>query len=654
MPNSLIIPSTLPKQDDELIHRLSLRWLRAAEPHAKWAKLARKCINYLEGQQWDEETMALLRSLKRTSLTINKINPLYRLVMGYQSSNRMDVSFLPTSDAMATEDVAKLLTNIFKSESNRTDLKFIDSEVFSDGISGGRGFWDMRLCFEDNDFGEWKPTAADPFSVFLDPDGNTYDIEGSCKYVQESVWTDLDSINSTYGSDAAKACENLYSPNYTSSMLHYFGSEDISPERYFGSYTDDKAMNSFADVYYNDFVDRQAKRLRLLDSQYKITVVAPCFVDLETGDKQVIPDEWLKPENQHKIQAALDYGMAHNNPLKIVRRPVTRTRWTVSCADVTLFDQWSPFETYTKVGFFPYFRRGKTRGMMEDLLDPQDEINKKRSALTDILNRNANSGWIYEENTLDATQEENLRKFGASPGINVKWKRTAKNSEAPRRLEPGGYPQGLDRLEEKNSEDLNGISGINESAMGQMDRVVSGRALEARQRQAVLSIQLYSDNFTRSKKLQGRNALSIFQRHYTEARIFRITNEDSTIAKYEINKKAVMGDNAASQIVNDITVGKYSVNVDEVPMSATFKQAQFEETMELLQKLGPIGAAVAQMNPGLIIDQSSIPRKQEWKQVLQQAAQQQQAIAAAGGGMPPGAAGGEPVGQPVTPEGMPS
>lgn len=410
-------------------------------------------------------------------------------------------------------------------------------------------------------------------------------------------------------------------------------------------------MGNWADVYNTDFVDRQAKRLRLLDSQYRVTTIKPCFVDLETGDRQPIPDEWMLPDNQHKIQAALDHALQLNNPLKIINRPVSRVRWTVTCADVLLFDAWSPYNHYTLTGFFPYFRRGKTRGMIDDLIDPQREVNKKRSVLSDILNRNANSGWMYEEGTLDADQEENLRKYGSAPGINVKWKRSpGGTAEAPKRIEPGGYPQGLDRLEQKAADDMHQISGINESAMGQLDRVQSGRAIEARQRQAVLSIQLYQDNFSRSKKIIGRKALNLFQQHYTEPRVFRILGEDSKPVIFQINQKNQTGANGMDRL-NDITLGKYMVAIDEVPISATFKQGQFEETMMLLEKLGPLGAMLAQTSPDLLIDQTSLPRKEDWKRGLMQAASQQAMLPAPGGAA---TGGGAPVMAQTTPEGMPS
>lgn len=609
----------LPEQDLEVIRRLSFRWLRAVQPHNDWAKVAKQCVEFLEGDQWTPEEKAILCQMKRTALTINRIAPLYRLVMGYQSSNRLDVSFLPTSDALSSEDVATVLNNVFKSEANRTDLQYVDTDVFADGLSTGRGFWDAKLCFDENELGEIKYSCKDPFSIYVDPDCKHYNLsdnENGASYIQESTWTNVDAVNSRFGSDAALAVQNILSPYYQSHILSYFSEAEISPKRYFGQYADEKSYADWTDVYFNDFIDKQAKQIRILETQHKVEMIAPCFIDLETGDKEAVPEEWLqKPEIIEKV---MQYAEQRGNPLKILNRPVKKVRRSVTCGDILLYDKWSIYKDFTTIGYFPYFRRGKTKGMIDDLIDPQRETNKKRSVFVDILNRNANSGWMYEENTLDPEQEYNLKVFGSTPGINVKYKRKSANSEPPKRIEPGDYPRGLDRLEQKFSDDLNQISGINQSALGQLDTVQSGRAIEARQRQAVLSIQMYSDNFSRSKKAQGRLSLEIFQNYYNEHRIFRILGEDSQIATYEINKKQMTGENSITKM-NDITVGKYSVHVDEVPISATFKQAQFEETMMIIEKLGPIGMALAQTAPDLIIDQTSLPRKNDWKKALEQA-----------------------------------
>lgn len=629
---------------------LMARWLRASAPHRRWAEVARMCTDFFEGRQWTEEQKALFRNDRRPVLALNKIGPLMRLVSGYQRNNRTEISYLPTNDMSSSEDTADVLGMIVKSVSNSNLMQFTDSDVFYDGIIGGRGWWDMRLNFEDNDFGDIKIIDNDPFSIYVDPDCTTYDINKTGNYVMESRWASVDEVEFDYGKAAAEAVRArvYFGANDQTYMGPFDMTEEVAPIRTFANAANEFGMSA-ADMYYTEFVDSYQKRLRLIDSQYYITEWRRHFIDLETGDKKVIPTDW----NDDRIQKCLLYAQQMKQQVVVDWRKHKRVRWTVTCGDITLFDNWSPYDTFTKVPFFPYFRRGITKGLVEDLIDPQNEINKRRMSLTEILTRNANSGWVWEEGSLDKKEEENLRKNGARPGVNVKYK---KGRSKPERIEPGGYPVGHDKLEEKSRNDLLEISGINESALGEIDQVQSGRALEARQRQSVITLQPYLDNNSRSKIMQGNKFLELVQNHYTEPRVIRTIGEDGKMAMYEINKlqqaqqTGEMPTNGTMQILNDITVGKYETTVNEVPMTATFAEGQFEEALNVLQRLGPIGQTLLQSSPELLVSMSSLPQKDKWIAALQQAvAQTQQAQAAAAGapqqapGPPtPGGAGGNP------------
>jgi hypothetical protein len=389
-------------------------------------------------------------------------------------------------------------------------------------------------------------------------------------------------------------------------------------------------------------VDTTRKNIRLVDSQYFVTQRRKVFIDLETGDRSVIPLHW----DEQKIQKALYHAERLNNPMTVAVRPVKRVRWTTLVGDIIVYDDWSPYDKYTIVPFFPYFRRGQTRGMIDDLIDPQKEKNKRRSNEIEIVGRTTNTGWLYHENALDPMQEAKLEKFGASPGIRLKWK--GENSQKPERINPAPPPMAMERLEQKAEEDLRKISGINESTLGELDRVQSGRAIEARQRQAVMGFQLYMDNWSRTTEMKGRKVLNLVQKTYTEPRLIRIMGEDGKLVQTMINQRQANPD-APDVIdrINDVTVGKYNVVVDETPMSASFRSAQFEEALAIIEKLGPsLGPNILALG-GMLIDMSSFPKKEEFKEQLgaavQDAQQQQQDGTLPNVSQPGGGTGGSQV-----------
>ena len=601
----------LPPQDSQLVLLLIDRWYRASQAHAKWAEPAKQAVDFLEGRQWTQEAMDMLAG--RPVLTINKINRLVRLLVGFFSNNRIDLKFLAGHDGSGTEAVAETLTHLAKQASEITHLPYVDVEVFMDGITTGRGFYDDRMCFDRNDFGELKSTAADPFATYLDPDGQSYDLNETCGYTITSKMACLDEIEYLYGKAVRDEVEPFALGRTPIAQYTPYGpSEEISPIRRFGNSED--IGSEWWDNLYNQlgaFHDPLRKSLRIMDFQHWVRKPAKVFVDLETGDRSEIPDYW----GQDKIAKVMWWAEQNRVPLYVDKRVIRKIRWTTLIGDVIAYNDWSQYKTFTQTPYFPYFRRGVTRGMVEDLIDPQREKNKRRSTRIDTLMRVAHSGWKYHETSLDPDQEQKLLTHGGEPGFAMKWK----GNLEPKKIEPSATPGGLRDAEKDAEDDMKEVSGINDSALGELDIGQSGRAIEARQRQTVVGVQLYLTNYSRTKELQGCKYLEIFQCHYTEQRTLRILGEDGKQRQMMINQRVIDPASNAERILNDLTIGRYEIAVDETPLAATFASAQFEEMLALLQKLGPIGQALAGIRPDLIIDLSSLPRKEEWKQALMQA-----------------------------------
>ena len=601
-------PANLPEQNIQLLMLMAERFQRASAAQEAWAQQAKVCVDFFEGRQWTAEALREMAILKRPALKFNMIAPLIRLITGYQRNNRTDIVHRPGSDSRASEQVAETLTQLEKALATQNAQQFVDSEVFLDGILTGRGYFSSILSFQDNDLGDITRRAVDPFTVFPDPDGDTYNLNESSSFVQKSKYLSLDQIADCYGNLAVDLLRP-YTMGQTPSSPLVGGTitDETTPIRFFGGR--EQGSSEWWDSFYShmgEFVDTFRKTIRIVETEHHVREMKSVVIDLETGDKKVLPDAW----GPDKIQKLLAYGQYKNNPLRVERRMVQRVQWTTTCGDLILYNRPSPYETFSITPYFPYFRRGITRGAVEDLIDPQKEKNKRRSVEIEMLTKTSNGGWSYHQDSMTPFQKMKLRNFGSSPGFQMEWK----GDKEPKQIVPGVSPAAHAQLEQKADLDLMKISGINESALGQIDKVQSGRAIEARQRQAVIAIQMYMDNFARSKQLLGAKSLELIQGHYVEERMFRILGEDGHIASATINQR----NDSVNTIINDVTVGKYVATVDESPMSATFANAQFEEMMLLLEKMGPSVAPYIPMFADLIVDMSSMPRKQDWTERFKQ------------------------------------
>lgn len=608
----LVLPSSaprheemerLPKQTPQLVMLFADRYWRATSGMEQWATKAKECIDFVEGKQWSETDLQIMEAQKRPAMQFNRMNNLVRMVLGYHRNNRSDRSYLPGWDGSGNAASAESLTRLAKLSSEANSEIYRSTEVFMDGLITGRGFYDRRLSFEKNILGELKIKAKDPFSIKIDPEAQDYDPNEDWGYVIEDRWVSIEEVEYTYGKNAAALLWGLlgatgyakYVPNYITELA-----DEITPWRSFGGALGDTVTNMISGYVANCY-DPGRKVVKLLDMQHVFRRIAWNFVDLETGAKEPIPDTW----DQERVTRVLEYAAVKyakkgkKSPLTIARLPTKRVRWSTMVGDLIVYDDWSRYESYTLVPFFPWFRRGKTRGMAEDLIDPQKEKNKRRNANIDIVTRTAHSGWKYHKSGMSEEGKIQLERFGAVPGINIEWQ--GELHMEPKKIEPSTPPMAFERLEEKSEEDMKEISGINDSAMGFLDRVQSGRAIEARQRQAVLAIQTYMDNEGRTHELNGRKDLEIFQNHYTEERLFAVQGDEGEDLLVVINKRI-----GAGEIANNITDGSYRTVVDVTPAAASFAQAQFDELILLVEK----GLLVADDVRDIAVEVSTLPQKE--------------------------------------------
>lgn len=622
-----------PFSDIDVVYEQMEVWLRDREPHRVWAEQAVKSVEYIRGKQWPEDVLRKLAAEGRPGLTLNRIRPGLRLLIGYYLQNRTDVRFLPGNDAISTQDLAEALTKQMKQIDEETFYRWTEAAIWGDGLASGRGYLDMRLSFETNIHGSVVQHDFDPFSAYIDCDAGSYDI-AQHNHVTVNRYMSYEDIAMMYGGQVAKKIQARFSNSIgivPESETGEGDGDDIVPDRFFGlrDYLRNadgrfQRLNGVSTMV-AEHVDRQRKVLRVLDRQHKKLKRVRFMVDWQTGDRIVIPDYW----NRDRIVYVLQHLAAQGFQMSVQDGYDRRWRWTVTCLDTVLYDDWSPYQEPTIIGFFPYFERGITPSFATDLFDAQDEHNKRRSALTHAVMTASNSGWQFEEGTLTPEQITALERRGSAPGYIQEYRRPRPDSVPPRRIEPGMPPQGLRLLEREALEDIKEISGINDSAMGLVDKVQSGRAIEARQRQAIVTHEQAFDNMRHMRELRGRKGAQLIQGFYTQPRLVRTIADNGEDVQTWLNAMTTAGN-----LVNDVTQGRYRVSIDETPMSATFQAAQFDEMMAMVEK-GLLPPEMAD----ILIELSTVPRKEEIIQRLRQMQMVQQMQA---GLMPPGAPGMPP------------
>ena len=506
-----------------------------------------------DGGQWTDEDKAILERARRPWYEINEILPSVNSALGYQIQNRMDIAFRPRGGD-ADMPKATLLSKVVKQICDQAALHWHETQVYSDGLIEQRGYYDLRMSFDDNIKGELVIDTLDPMDVIPDPDAKKYDPDTWADVII-TRWLTLDQIEQMYGRDARDKAENTndWGPDH--------GEADNETERSkFGGHW----ARGLYDAYVND---NGLRKYRIVDRQLWVYEMTPCLVFPDSGDVAIVAD--MTPE---QVKDAMAKGAT------MAKRMKKRIRWVVSTYCATIFDKYSPYEHFTVVPYFTYFRRGQTRGMVDNAIGPQLVLNKGISQFVHIVNSSANSGWTVEENSLTNMDTEDLNEIGAMTGLVVEFK---KGSNRPEKIQPNQVPQGVDRLIDRATQSLKDVT-VPDSMRGLQGNAISGVAKQADQFASQQQLAVPLDNLAYTRKLLATRVLKLIQRYYDSYRVFKITDTDPMTGKevesvLEINKF----DEATGTYLNDITVGTYDVVISEQPMHVTFENSQFEQALEM-------------------------------------------------------------------------
>jgi hypothetical protein len=295
------------------------------------------------------------------------------------------------------------------------------------------------------------------------------------------------------------------------------------------------------------------------------------FVDIATGDMRVVPTDWDKQRIQQHL--------AQNPHLALTKKMVQRIRWTVVADNVVLHDDWSPYKHFTVVPYFPYFRRGRTVGLVENLIGPQELLNKVSSQELHVVNTTANSGWMVKRNALQNMSVAELEQRGAQTGLVIELDEL-NNIE---KIQPNQTPSGLDRISYKAEEHIKTISGVSDYMQGFAREDVAAKSVQTNKQSGQANLAKVMDNLIRTDFILARNVLDLVQEFYTEQRLLYITTDRLTnsVEQLTVNQPTPEG-----SILNDLTLGEYAVVVTTQPERDTFEETQFDQAVRLRTEAG--------------------------------------------------------------------
>lgn len=212
-------------------------------------------------------------------------------------------------------------------------------------------------------------------------------------------------------------------------------------------------------------------------------------------------------------------------------------------------------------------------GEVSDLEKPQDSLNIRRGQIIDLLRLCANPPLLKSHNSGISN-----KTIPNVPGIML----TFNQGSEVRWMQTPQINEGLFRLNEIDKREMEEISGISDVSQGRQAKGVtaaSGIALVQQIGQTRIRPKIRKMEETLT--LLGELMLSGIQQFYTEEKVIRVAGKRKEFIR--VNEPILDEETGEPALKNDLSMGKYDVNISVGSLPDWDKAQMYEQLKELIQ-----------------------------------------------------------------------
>ena len=504
-------------------------WSETANSNSDWWDKAVRNRGFYDGtQQWEDNDRTYLESKKRPVLTNNRILKRANTISGIERQNRGDLHCFPRKGGNVS--VANVWTQLMKQSMDDSRADYVLSQVFMDGIILVKGWCGLDIDYTNDPLrGDIKVVRMSPFRVVEDPYGKDYDIDSvnGCEYIFVLNYFTKDELEvffpkkykelELYTSDIKE-----WDENNAKGVTNYNYPEKILPER---SMLDDYDAT---DERGSERIERRAKFL--VKTAYWKTWERRTVAYRATSKRVEII------ENEAELAIVKEQKKNMPNSISLREDVVRVLHKTIKCGKVVIDNTKMPakYSRYPLQRFCPYFVDGKIFGFIDNLIDPQRELNKRRSQALTLLNESVSGAIAYKEGDgLTTKQVQIWKKNMTKAGAMLPY-----NKEQPQQLRKAELSVGHVTLATLAEDDMNKIE-VSDDLMGHVgEKGESGRTIMLRQKQGLTANHVIFDNWANTKEALGVTLLELIvqAKPYSDDEIAHIIDENDLIDKESINQ----------------------------------------------------------------------------------------------------------------------
>lgn len=515
--------------------------------------------------QWDESIKKQLQARKRPYLSFNVIKNKVNTLVGFFRTDPMvpKVKATEGSDGTLSDVYNALITHTLAS----CDYKSVQSEVVTDMIITGRGNINIGIDTKHGveygdpmiDHQEWEQVNYMPH---LKKDLS--DCEGVVKW----RWVTKDYLLRIAPESKKKDIEAMNGTNIMPSLEGY-QQKSNQPFLLFDNTAVNEEKYRLMDITRREYKDR-------------LVIFNPAdeyYLDGEDGSIE----SWLLDAKTRKRILSIP-GFT-----KDIRR-VTEYWVGTFAANIMLYDRLSEFDGYMTLPCYATKRRGRIKGEVYDLIDPQNELNKRTTSYIEVLMRLGTNAELYDDETFkDEVDKMNYEQGRSTPGALLK---VADADKPPKEKTPPRFPTELLQLAQLTERHIDLIAGFNQEGVSGVRGAQSTPLYRERRNAALANIQYLFDNYNIMLRQLGFRLIEMYRILYTPERIYRILENHSNEMRMKNNDQftingipfAAYDAEQIKKIWEDTDSLKYDIVIDYGPYYTTKSDENFAMFAQLAQQ----------------------------------------------------------------------
>jgi hypothetical protein len=582
--------------------------------------------------QWDKKAKEKLEREGRPAKAYQLISPVIKNISGYEKGGRKKLAV--TGRTSGDFDKAMLMNHLVDFFHSKANFDYQKSRAFLDAIIGRWGIMYQGWSFENDPEGTLDLRRYNPFRIKFDMDFSDLTWK-DCKYVIDSAWYSEEEILLALASQSPDMYEEIKvkaaqyyikDPQARKTHVNTWISRLVDAVGSWFNYKDSESYNPNVMNNNLEWFDANTSKFKVVEMHERRLRQTATLYDPST-DKLFDITGAIRTEKGEGFD---------NDKLQLIRAkfkdpqvkmPMKKEIWVstvIPAFNMLCKDEAYPIQNgnfmFTPIWAYDFHADPlRTQSVVDELLDPQSDYNKRRSTLLELTSRYASMGYVMAAGAEKGFEDEwQNKKIGGVRHINDafwgKWQQD----------QPVQVPQEIVRDQIESKMLLEEISGVTKASKGQTEASgESGRLFLAKKDQTDVMLQYLFDNLDMATLQIGRNTVDLIQYYCTEPRMIRIT-EDGQPQDLVLNQR-VMG-----EIKNDVSIGEYDLEISQEPYGRTARQLEFAKLYDLMTFLAQIDPVFVQASIPLLIKASDTPYKNDLLQLVnslqQQKMMQQQAL----------------------------